>query len=99
MTGTFINVTAIIVGGLLGIFFGARLSDNLKNTVVAGIGFLTTAIGDGMMRHETGPGRGQRHAGQPQIQIAGEVGDEPGREHRKGDLVWDAPGAQVIHCR
>jgi uncharacterized membrane protein YqgA involved in biofilm formation len=45
MTGTFINVTAIIVGGLLGIFFGARLSDNLKNTVVAGMGLFTTAIG------------------------------------------------------
>ncbi len=45
MTGTFINVTAIIVGCLLGIFFGARLSDNLKNTVVAGMGLFTTAIG------------------------------------------------------
>lgn len=45
MTGTFINVTAIIVGGLLGIFFGAWLSDNLKNTVVAGMGLFTTAIG------------------------------------------------------
>jgi uncharacterized membrane protein YqgA involved in biofilm formation len=45
MTGTLINVTAIIVGGLLGIFFGARLSENLKNTVVAGMGIFTAAIG------------------------------------------------------
>jgi hypothetical protein len=45
MTGTFINLTAIIVGCLLGIFFGARLSDNLKNTVVAGMGLFTTVIG------------------------------------------------------
>jgi uncharacterized membrane protein YqgA involved in biofilm formation len=45
MTGTFINVTAIIVSCLLGIFFGARLLDNLKNTVVAGMGLFTTAIG------------------------------------------------------
>jgi len=45
MTGTFINVTAIIVGGLLGIFFGARLSDNIKNTVIAGMGIFTAAIG------------------------------------------------------
>jgi len=45
MTGTFINVTAIIIGGLLGIFFGARLSDNIKNTVIAGIGIFTAAIG------------------------------------------------------
>jgi len=45
MTGTFINVIAIIVGGLLGIFFGARLSDNIKNTVIAGMGIFTAAIG------------------------------------------------------
>jgi len=45
MTGTFINVTAIIVGGLLGILFGARLSDNIKNTVIAGMGIFTAAIG------------------------------------------------------
>lgn len=48
MTGTFINVTAIIVGGLLGILFGARLSENLKNTVIAGMGIFTAAIGLGM---------------------------------------------------
>lgn len=45
MTGTLINVAAIIVGGLLGIFFGRRLSDNIKNTVVAGMGLFTMAIG------------------------------------------------------
>ena len=45
MTGTFINVTAIIIGGLIGIFFGARLSDNIKNTVIAGMGIFTAAIG------------------------------------------------------
>jgi len=45
MTGTFINLTAIIIGGLLGIFFGARLSDNIKNTVIAGMGIFTAAIG------------------------------------------------------
>lgn len=45
MTGTLINVVAIIIGSLLGIFFGARLSNNLKNTVVAGMGLFTTAIG------------------------------------------------------
>jgi uncharacterized protein len=45
MTGTLINVAAIIVGGLLGIFFGSRLSENIKNTVIAGMGLFTTAIG------------------------------------------------------
>jgi len=45
MTGTLINVAAIIVGGLLGIFFGRRLSNNIKNTVVAAMGLFTMAIG------------------------------------------------------
>ena len=45
MTGTLINVAAIIVGGLLGIFFGRRFSDNIKSTMVAGMGLFTTAIG------------------------------------------------------
>ena len=45
MTGTLINVTAIVVGGLLGIFLGRRLSDHLKNTVIAGMGLFTTAVG------------------------------------------------------
>lgn len=45
MTGTLINVAAIIVGGLLGIFFGRRLANNIKDTVLAGMGLFTTAIG------------------------------------------------------
>jgi len=45
MTGTLINVAAIIIGGLLGILFGRRLSDNLKNSMIAGMGLFTTAIG------------------------------------------------------
>jgi uncharacterized membrane protein YqgA involved in biofilm formation len=45
MTGTLIDVAAIIVGGLLGILLGKRLSDNLKNTVIAGMGLFTTAVG------------------------------------------------------
>lgn len=45
MTGTFIDVAAIIVGGMLGIFLGKRLSDNLKQTLIAGMGLFTTAIG------------------------------------------------------
>ena len=45
MTGTLINVIAIIAGSLIGIVFGARLSDNLKATVVNGMGLFTAAIG------------------------------------------------------
>ena len=45
MTGTLINVVAIIVGSLSGLLFGSRLSDNLKQTVIAGMGLFTTAVG------------------------------------------------------
>jgi uncharacterized membrane protein YqgA involved in biofilm formation len=55
MTGTIINVAAIVVGGLLGIFLGRRLSDNLKNTVIAGIGLFTTAVGFQMFLRTENP--------------------------------------------
>jgi uncharacterized membrane protein YqgA involved in biofilm formation len=45
MTGTIINVIAILAGGALGLLFGARLSNSLKNTVISGMGLFTTAIG------------------------------------------------------
>ncbi|MEI7846889.1 MAG: DUF554 domain-containing protein [Chloroflexota bacterium] len=45
MIGTIINVVAIILGSLLGIIFGTRLSENLKKTVIAGMGLFTTAVG------------------------------------------------------
>jgi uncharacterized protein len=45
MTGTIINVIAIIAGSLIGIIFGARLPDKLKDTVVNGMGLFTAAIG------------------------------------------------------
>jgi uncharacterized membrane protein YqgA involved in biofilm formation len=45
MTGTFINVIAILVGSSLGVLFGSRLSDQLKSTVIAGMGIFTAAVG------------------------------------------------------
>jgi uncharacterized protein len=45
MTGTLINIVAIIVGSLLGIFFGSRLSEHLKATIISGMGLFTIAIG------------------------------------------------------
>ena len=40
-----INVAAILLGGAIGIFFGARLPERLKATVIAGMGLFVTAIG------------------------------------------------------
>lgn len=45
MIGTLINVAAIVVGCGIGIFFGARLPDQLKNTVIAGMGLFVLATG------------------------------------------------------
>jgi uncharacterized protein len=45
MTGTFINIVAVLVGGGLGLLFGARLPDRLKKTVIAGMGLFTAVTG------------------------------------------------------
>ena len=45
MTGTLLNVAAVLIGGALGLLFGARLPDRLKKTVVAAMGLFTAAIG------------------------------------------------------
>ena len=45
MTGTLINVVAILIGGVVGIFFGARLPEQLKNTVISGMGLFVAAMG------------------------------------------------------
>jgi len=45
MFGTIINFFAIIVGSLIGVFFGSRLPEKLKDTVMAGMGLFIVAIG------------------------------------------------------
>ena len=45
MTGTLINVATILIGGTLGLIFGARVPERLKATVISGMGLFTGAIG------------------------------------------------------
>jgi len=45
MTGTIINIITVLIGGALGLLFGARLPERLKATVIAGLGLFTFAIG------------------------------------------------------
>jgi uncharacterized membrane protein YqgA involved in biofilm formation len=45
MTGNIINFFAILLGSGVGILFGSRLSENLKTTVIAGMGLFTAAVG------------------------------------------------------
>ena len=48
MTGTFINVAAILIGGTIGLLFGSQIPEKFKNTVIAGMGIFTSAMGMGM---------------------------------------------------
>jgi hypothetical protein len=45
MMGTWINIASVLVGGILGLLFGARLPERARSTVIAGLGLFTAAIG------------------------------------------------------
>ncbi|HSB90489.1 MAG TPA: DUF554 domain-containing protein [Anaerolineales bacterium] len=45
MIGTLLNAATVLVGGTLGLVFGARLPERLRSTVLAGLGLFTLAIG------------------------------------------------------
>lgn len=45
LLGTIVNLIAIILGGLAGVFFGKAFPDRLKSTVIQGIGLTVMIIG------------------------------------------------------
>jgi uncharacterized protein len=45
MAGTLLNIAAVLVGGVLGLLFGSRLPERLRQTVIAGLGLFTGALG------------------------------------------------------
>jgi uncharacterized protein len=45
LTGTWLNIASVIIGGTLGIFFGARLPLRVRQTIIAGLGLFTAAYG------------------------------------------------------
>ncbi len=45
MTGTIINSITVLIGGAIGMLFGARFPDRMRETVVAGLGLFTAVIG------------------------------------------------------
>ena len=55
MTGTFLNIAAVIAGSILGLLFGARIPDNLKSTVIAGMGLFVVAMGLQMFLNTENP--------------------------------------------
>lgn len=48
ITGTLINVTAVILGGSLGVVLGNRLPEKMRQTVLHGLGLMTLVIGVSM---------------------------------------------------
>jgi uncharacterized membrane protein YqgA involved in biofilm formation len=45
MIGTWINISTIIVGSVLGLFFGTRLPERMRSTVIVALGLFTFALG------------------------------------------------------
>ena len=45
MTGTLLNVATVLIGGAIGLLFGAKIPERYKSTVVAGMGLFTGAMG------------------------------------------------------
>lgn len=45
MTGTILNVIAVVIGSLVGVALGKRLPERLRQTVVLGIGLFSLAFG------------------------------------------------------
>jgi uncharacterized membrane protein YqgA involved in biofilm formation len=55
LTGTLLNVATVLVGGAAGLAFGPRLADRVRQTVMAGIGLFTLAIGLKMFLETSNP--------------------------------------------
>lgn len=55
MTGTFLNISTVLIGGTLGLLFGARIPDKLKATVISGMGLFVMAMGLQMFLNTENP--------------------------------------------
>ena len=55
MTGTFINVATVLIGGTLGLLFGSRLPARVRETVIMGLGLFTAGIGIQMFLETRNP--------------------------------------------
>ncbi len=55
MTGTILNIVTVLIGGGLGVLFGGRLPERIRQTVIAGLGMFTMAIGVQMFTKTQNP--------------------------------------------
>ena len=55
MIGTLLNIATVLIGGALGLIFGARIPDPLKATVISALGLFTLAMGLQMFLNTENP--------------------------------------------
>ena len=55
MTGTLLNIATVLIGGAIGLIFGARIPDKLKETIISGMGLFTAAMGVQMFLNTENP--------------------------------------------
>jgi hypothetical protein len=55
MTGTLLNIATVIAGSIIGLIFGSRIPAKLKDTVIAGMGLFTVAMGLQMFLNTENP--------------------------------------------
>lgn len=84
MTGTFINVGAVLAGTLLGVLVGARLPAGLQERVLRGLGLVTLVIGIELALEW--PGEGKSLAVMGGVLLGGLVGEAIGIEDRLARL-------------
>ncbi len=55
MIGTLLNMFTVLIGGTIGLLVGARLPERVRQTVIAGLGLFTAAIGFQMFLDSKNP--------------------------------------------
>src|SRR5215213_5973232 len=45
MVGTVLNIATVLIGGTIGLLFGARIPEKLKETIIASMGLFVAAMG------------------------------------------------------
>jgi uncharacterized membrane protein YqgA involved in biofilm formation len=55
VTGTILNIATVLIGGALGLIFGARIPEQLKSTVISGMGLFVMAMGVQMFLNTENP--------------------------------------------
>lgn len=55
MIGTMLNIVTVLVGGITGLIFGAKIPNRVRQTIIHGIGLFTLALGVSMFFESENP--------------------------------------------